>query len=250
MQTNKYSVGILSIIFLTFSIYAVPVTNPTSSGPITLDSDNFANVVVDGSLSSTSATFGPGSVFTTGPFVVVAAEPFVIGSDLSIGLALGQGPAGGTGDFIVPGFGLASIVNGPGADLIVWEAGTPAESFLLSVSLDGGTSFSANISYNTSPVVPAASTPPFAINSVSVDLTDFGVSASQQVDAVRLEGLFTGIGDSGPDILAVAAINAGAPTGNIPGGGGAAVPEPSTYAMMALGLISLGIARRRKTINT
>jgi len=246
MDFGKYLVGVLSILFLTYSTHAVPITNPTDTGPITLDSDNFANVLVDGSLSSTSLTFGPGSGFNVGPLSLATAEPFVVGSDLSIGLALGQGPAGGIGDFIVPGFGLASIINGTGADLVVWEAGSPAESFLLSISLDGGASFSANMSYSTSSVVPAASTPPFAINSVSIDLADFGVSASEQIDAIRLEGLFTGVGGSGPDILAVAAINAGAPTGDVPGGGGGAVPEPSTYAMMLLGLASLGIARRRK----
>lgn len=221
---------------------AVAATMPTDTGSIVISDSNFATTVVSSSLSSTSATFGPGFAFTSGPFTTAQSIPWVTGSDLTMGLALGQGPAGGVADFIVPGFGLASIVNGAGADFAVWEAGSPSEPFLMSVSTDGGLTFSASLSFATVVTNPLVTTPPFNVNVAFVNLDDFGFAAGATVDAVKLSGLFTGIGGSGPDLLAIAAINAGAPTGNIN-----PIPEPEIYAMMGLGLGLIGwIGRRSK----
>lgn len=233
---------LLTLLLVGVKAQAAPIMMPTDTGPIMVDSDNFSNVVVGSSLSSTSLIFGSGVPVSFGPFTIAEAEPFIVGSDLTKGLALGAGPSGGVADFIVPGFGLASIENGAGADFAIWEAGAPAEDFLLSVSTDGGATFSSSLTYTTTSVVPGESTSGFATNIGFVNLDDFGLAAGSLVDAVKVSGLFTGVGGSGPDLLAIAALNAGPGTGNVPG----SVPEPGTLLLLALGLFALGLRRQRE----
>jgi hypothetical protein len=225
-------------------VWAVPVTMPTSTGTIIIDSNNFATTVVGSSLSSTSAIFGPGSAFTSGPFTTAQAIPYVVGSDLTQGLSLGAGPTGGIPDFIVPAFAFVSILNDTGADFAVWEAGAPSEPFLMAVSTDGGASFSANVEIPTIVTSPLVTTPPFNVNIALVDLGLFGIASGAHVDAIKLSGIFTGVGGSGPDLLALAAINAGPPTGNVPGGN---VPEPGILALLISGLGGVGFSRLRKS---
>lgn len=213
---------------------------PGTAGTFAVDSANFATTLVSSSLSSTALVFGPGGAVSGGPFTTAAATPYITGSDLSTGVALGQGPTGGVPDFIVPGFGTASIVNGAGADLAVWEAGSPSEPFRIRVSTDGGVTFSAFVTYNTVATVPQDGSSGFASNIGFVELSDFGIGAGVSIDAVQIEGLFTGVGGSGPDILALAILNAGPPTGNIgaPDGG-------LTIALFGAALAGLVAFRRR-----
>jgi hypothetical protein len=215
---------------------------PGVAGNFAVDSNNFPTALLASSLSSTSLLFGPGGAVSSGPFTTAAAAAYVIGSGLDTGVALGQGPTGGAAEYLVAGVGMASIVNGAGADLAGWEAGTPSESFRIRVSTDGGATFSAFVSYTTVATVPQDSSSGFASNIGFVELDDFGIGAGVSIDAVQVEGLFTGIGGSGPDILALAILNAGAPTGNVPTG----VPDGgATVGLLGLALAGGYLFRRR-----
>jgi hypothetical protein len=229
--------GLLSAAILTVgsAASAAPIILPTELGPQAFDTDNFATSVVDSSCSASCLTFGSGVGIEVGPLTTAQIEPFLVGADLSRGVGLGAGDLGGVADFVIPAFGsLASIANGPGYDFVVWEAGSPTEPILVSVSLGGGV-FSGAIAYQTFVVSPFNSDSGFQTNSIHIDLDDFGIAPGALIDQVRIQGLFTGIGGSGPDVLAVAALNAGPPT----------IPEPGALALLGLGLA--GLAARRRT---
>ena len=215
---------------------AAPIVMPTDLGAEVFDTNNFATGLAGSSCSSTCLTFGSGIGIDVGPLATAQIAPLLIGADLSQGVALGQG-VNGTADFVIPSFGtLASVANGAGADFVIWEAGSPAEQVLVSVSLGGGV-FSPAIAYATSPVSPADSSSGFTSNSVHINLDDFGLASGALIDQIKIVGLFTGVGGSGPDILAVAALNAGPPT----------VPEPATLALLGVGLCGIAWGRRRAT---
>jgi len=238
LKANLIALAATSLLAASGAVSAALINLPTDLGEKAFDTNNFATSLADSSCSATCLIFGTTAGIAVGPFTTAQIQPWLIGPDLANGVALGQGPTGGIADFIIPAFGsLASIANGTGFDFVIWEAGSPPEPVLVSVSLGGGL-FSAAVSYSTTVAIPANSASGFATNSVHIDLDDFGIAPGGLIDQVRIQGSFTGIGGSGPDILAIAALNAGPPT--------TGVPEPGTLALLGLGLAGLAASRRRK----
>ena len=109
---------------------------------------------------------------------------------------------------------------------------------LLSGSADATRGYGPQFTYDVGPVgsgnpIDAGVTFPFTDNDNSTFLTDItGASSSNIVDIYTSSGI-----DGEPAVLANSFV--------ISGGGGA-VPEPSTWAMMVLGFAGLGFAGYRK----
>jgi PEP-CTERM motif len=123
------------------------------------------------------------------------------------------------------GWTLTSVLNGAGTDIDLYELGVDG---VVEVTLNGTTK--AYTLTNT-----GFSAGGFNLNRASVDLSDFGFAAGAAITAIHL-----GMDNTGnssfpvPSVSFVAATNIGM------------VPEPSTYALMALGLAAVaGVARKR-----
>ena len=138
------------------------------------------------------------------------------------------------GAFVELGFTDNVLVNGGGDDLALFELGVP-DSFDLSLTLGGVTN-------NYLSVDTGFDAAGFNLNVATINLDDFGVASGASVSSLVV-GLDTlGSGGTVPSLALVGAIN------SIPvdGSGGAAVPEPSTYALFIIGLVGLGYCKRGK----
>lgn len=123
------------------------------------------------------------------------------------------------------GWAGRSVTNGSGADIDLYELGTPDS---LSVTINGITkSYLAQVT--------GATAGGYALNRVGVDLADFGIASGAGISSLTIGMGATAGAVTVPSLSFVA--------GNYV----AAVPEASSMAMMGLGLLGLfGVARRRR----
>ncbi len=195
---------------------ASPITLPTSRGPQTFDTTDFANALINSRLDSAFSFGLPPPPLPPSPLTPATAAPLVLGPDIRQGLALGPGTGAGP-DFIDLTFGHAV-----GPTLVVWEAGSPPDPFSLAVSTNGGATFSPAFPFTPAPTVPPDFSSGFLTNTAFVDTSIFGLfTGGQPINAIRISD----VSGSHPDILAVAAV---------------AIPEPGTllpFGLMALGLL-------------
>ena len=214
------------------TLFALTLFTLNSSAVITVGGFNFDDNAFADTLISSSGIFTVGGGATS-------VEEAVVGSDLS-DFAFSFSP----GAFLEIGFTDNVIINDAGADLVIFELGVQ-DKVQLSLTL-GGTKVSKMLT-NT-----GLSAGMFSLNAAAWDLgTDFGLSPGDSVSSLVLgvDTITTTISSmTVPSITGIGALNSAAPGSGNPVGnsGGAAVPEPSTYAMMVLGLAGLGIYKRRK----
>lgn len=134
-----------------------------------------------------------------------------------------------TGAFVEMGFTDNTLVNGAGADLVLFDLGVP-DSFKLSITI-GGTM----LSYAS--VATGESAGGFPLNAVAIELGDFGIASGASLSSIVIGLDFIGSEGTVPSLSLVGALNSG-DVGN--------VPEPATLLLTGLALGGLGVSSRRK----
>jgi hypothetical protein len=123
------------------------------------------------------------------------------------------------------------IVNGPGADFTVFDINNPSN---VKATINGVTLVRATVVAGTTPRPPGLGSAPWVLNAADFDLSDFGLAAGAQVDAVDF---YWGLGETTQDragFALVGAVNS--------------VPEPASAWLFAAGLaaVAAGAARRAR----
>jgi PEP-CTERM motif len=146
------------------------------------------------------------------------------------GCALGLGGASGSPGTIVVGFGGGAVVNGVGDDIRFFDTFGAAEGLTVEASTDGVTFFSlgtggTNFSQPCSFAIPCV---------VGFDLAAAGLTSASIFRLTAQQGGCVSGYPECYDLDAAEALNF------------SPVPEPTTLAIVSLGLTGLTITRRRK----
>ena len=136
------------------------------------------------------------------------------------------------GNFMSFAFSDNYCTNGVGADLAVFEAGSPAEDFMVSLSFfTDNTGWTTPIQYST--LYTGGSASGYNLNVAAIDLSDYGFATGDSISAVWIGGV-THPTAGGTDLVAIGAINTST-----------SVPEPSTILLLGFGLLSIAGLRRK-----
>jgi hypothetical protein len=215
MRTMKRTSGILTSIAAGCLLAAAPVAAaPINIAGSTYDTVNFADTLV-----SSQAV---GGSFATNAATVADA---VTGWDVTQWAYCNC-----TSAFVELGFTDNVVTNGAGADLAVFEIGTP-DNFGLSLTVGGVTQTVAS-------VATGFSAGGYNINIATIDLSLFGLASGASINSIVVNMGFPYAGTSNsPTLGAVVALHdASAP-----------VPEPTLLALLGAGLAggALRVRRRR-----
>jgi len=161
------------------------------------------------------------------------------GHDVTLGI-------GGRGIIVDLIFGAASIINGPGADLVVFET-VFVENFDIAAFVgDTLTSppdryWSTVLSGVTVGSVAGINNSS-ALNAAEIDLSDLGILDGQVISKLRLYSQpFDKPPEdatAGADIVVVGALNLDP----------ADVPEPSTFILLGFGVVGIGFSMRKRSL--
>lgn len=186
-----------------------PATAATVVGGYTFDDNAFADTLISSSGAFTTAGGSLVSVLTD-----TDAGTYAFSRDL--------------GAYVELGFTDNTLVNGTGADLVLFELGVPS-IFKLSLTING-------ITRSYASAFTGSTAGGFNLNAAAIDLDDFGMPVGASLGSIVI-----GMDDdsnTAPSLSLVGALNSGRP--------GSQVPTPGTLALAGLALLGLGATARRR----
>jgi len=235
-EDETMSIAARSLIPAVFA--GLVAVGPVSAAPITIGGfafDGESAFADDATYLSGETVYifhPPGTDWTSAPGnSTTDLDAYLTGSDIT------NGVDGGGITFDLD-FIDNAIVNGAGDDLVVFET-IAAESFDLALFDGGLTPFMTFTPIFTGTTVGAevGSTNTGNLNAAAIDLSDFGIAAGATISSLRIRTVVGGGSVpgslAGADIVAIGALNS------------RAVPEPSTFALLAAGLLAVYRATRR-----
>ena len=202
-----------TLIFAALSTVITPAAAITAVGGYNFEDNAFADTLISSS----------GGYSVTGDSLAAALtdkNPGTFALSTTLGVT----------DFVQLGFTDNVLVNGLGADLVLFELGVPSV-FGVSITIGGTTRSYASVS-------TGAQAGGFGLNAAAIDLSDFGIAFGASLSSIVI--LMGDASNTQPSLSLVGALNSREL--------GSQIPEPASLSLAVIALLGLAATRRRPSL--